>query len=107
MRLAEHLTVLCAWCNVCLVGENLTCPVWLVKTWRAPSRHCRDVRVYRRTTKAMHDVSTRSLSPPEQPPPRTVLRGHQRRQAFVGLVKAYLGLNILLLVQGAPQTAVC
>ena len=38
--------------NVCLVG----------KTRRAPSRHCRDPRVYGHTTTAMHDMST--LSPP-------------------------------------------
>ena len=28
---------------------------WSVKTRRAPSRHCRDARVYGHTTTAMHD----------------------------------------------------
>ena len=31
---------------------------WSVKTRRAPSRHCRDARVYGHTTTAMHDMST-------------------------------------------------
>ena len=48
MRLAQHLTALRAWCNVFLVGENR----------RAPSRHCRDARVYGRKTTAVHDTST-------------------------------------------------
>ena len=30
---------------------------WSVKTRRAPSRHCRDSRVYGHTTTAMHDMS--------------------------------------------------
>ena len=38
--------------------------VWSVKTGGAPSRHCRDARVYGHTTSAMHDIS----SPP--PPPQ-------------------------------------
>ena len=29
---------------------------WSVKTRRAPSRHCRDARVYGHTTTAMHDI---------------------------------------------------
>ena len=36
---------------------------WSVKTRRAPSRHCRDGRVYGHTTAAMHDMCT-------SPPPR-------------------------------------
>ena len=31
---------------------------WSVKTLRAPSRHCRDARVYGHTTTAMHVTST-------------------------------------------------
>ena len=37
-------------------------PVWLVKTQRAPSRHCKDVGVYGVTTTAMHDMSTSHLA---------------------------------------------
>ena len=37
---------------------------WLVKTRRAPSRHCRNARVYRHTPTAMHEMS----SPPPPPP---------------------------------------
>ena len=38
----------CAWCK--------QVSAWLVKTRRAPSRHCKDARVYGRTTTAMHDI---------------------------------------------------
>ena len=31
---------------------------WSVKTRRAPSRHCRDARIYGHTTTALHDMST-------------------------------------------------
>ena len=31
---------------------------WLGKTWRAPYRHCRGVRVYGHTITAMHDMRT-------------------------------------------------
>ena len=47
MRLAEHLT-----------GALRLVPamsVWSVRTRRAPSRHCRDARVYGHTTTAAHD----------------------------------------------------
>ena len=33
-------------------------PVWSVKTRRAPSRHCRDARIYDHITTAMHDMNT-------------------------------------------------
>ena len=39
---------------------------WSVKSRSAPSRHCRDVRVYGHTTTAMHDMST--------PPPLCCLK---------------------------------
>ena len=35
--------------------------VWSVKARRAPSRHCRDARVYGHTTTVMHDMSTPSI----------------------------------------------
>ena len=38
---------------------------WSVKTRRAPSRHCRDARVYGHTTTAMHDMNG---SPPPPTP---------------------------------------
>ena len=38
-------------------------PVWLVKTRRAPSRHCGDAGVYGYTSTAMHDMGT----PPPYP----------------------------------------
>ena len=41
--------------------------VWSVKTRHAPSRHCRDARVYGHTTTAMHDIEY--LSPIEYTPP--------------------------------------
>ena len=41
---------------------------WSLKTRRAPSRHCRDTRVYGHTTTAMHDIEytppARAPSPP-------------------------------------------
>ena len=43
-----------------LVGER---SAWLVKAWRAPSRHSRDARVYGHTTMAMRKLSTPPLSP--------------------------------------------
>ena len=45
------------------VASHLVLPMfaWSVKTRRAPSRHCRDARVYGHTTTAMHDN--------ENPPP--------------------------------------
>ena len=38
---------------------------WSVKTRPAPSRHCRDARVYSHTTTAIHDIST-PTSPPSK-----------------------------------------
>ena len=57
MRLVEHLTALRGWCY------NIAMSAWSVKTRRAPSRHCRDARVYDHTTTAMHDVEY-TLPPP-------------------------------------------
>ena len=45
---------------------------WSMKTRRAPSRHCRDARVYGHTTTAMHDMTTPS------PPAASFSRGSQR-----------------------------
>ena len=39
---------------------------WAVKTRRAPSRHCRNARVYDCKTTAMHEMTT--PPPPEAPP---------------------------------------
>ena len=36
---------------------------WSTKARRAPSRHCRDARVYGHTTTAMHDMSVPPLHP--------------------------------------------
>ena len=36
-------------------------PAWSLKTRRAPSRHCRDARVYGHTTTAMNEMSTPPL----------------------------------------------
>ena len=47
-------------------------PAWSVKTRRAPSRNCRDARVYDHTTTAMHGVSTPAPLPTrdiDAPPP--------------------------------------
>ena len=49
---------------------------WSVKTRRAPSRHCTDIRVYGRTTTAMHDMST----PPPTPQRATCLLGYIARR---------------------------
>ena len=43
-------------------------PAWSLKTRHAPSRHCRNARVYGHTTTAMHKLSTPSPLPS---PPRT------------------------------------
>ena len=43
-----------------LVSSN----AWSMKTRRAPSRRCRDARVYGHTTTAMHDMSTAPTLPP-------------------------------------------
>ena len=56
MRLAQHLH-----------GASRlvhAMPAWSVKTRRAPSRHCRDARVYDHTTTAMHDDMSMSTLPP-------------------------------------------
>ena len=60
MRLGKRLTPLRAWCKVQAMSA------WSVKTRRAPSRQCRDVRVYGHTTTAMHSN--------EYPPPRPCLK---------------------------------
>ena len=39
-------------------------PVWWMKTRRAPSRHCRDTRVYDINTTAKHEISTPPILPP-------------------------------------------
>ena len=41
-----------------------TMSAWCVKTLRAPSRHCRDARVYVQTTTATHGMRIPCLSPP-------------------------------------------
>ena len=70
MRLAQRLTAPRAFCK--------TMSAWSVKTRRALSRHCKDVRVYGHTTTAIHDVST-SSPPPDlflieyTPPPSSQL----------------------------------
>ena len=44
-------------------------PAWSVKTGHAPSRHCRDARVYAHTTSAMHVIWDRVyISPVEYTP---------------------------------------
>ena len=61
LRLAEHFKAFRAWCQRCLA--------WSVKTRPAPFRHCRDARVYGRTTTAVHDNEyTPSPSHFPQPP---------------------------------------
>ena len=57
MRLAKHLTALRAWCK--------QMSAWSAKTRRAPSRHCRDARVYGHTTTAMHDNDYTPPPPPD------------------------------------------
>ena len=51
MRLAQYLTVFCAWCK-----QRLP-----VKTQRAPPRHFRDARVYDHAATAMHGMGTPPL----------------------------------------------
>ena len=46
----------------------LAMSAWSVKTRRAPSRHCRDARVYGHTTTAVHD---RSIHDPYRTGPLT------------------------------------
>ena len=49
MRLAEHTSRFAS--RLVLLAMS----IWSVKTPRAPSRHCRDARVYGHTTTTMHD----------------------------------------------------
>ena len=51
--------------SLCLV---LAMSGWSVKTRRAPSRHCRDARVYGHTTTAMHEMNN--------PPPPFFFSSH-------------------------------
>ena len=44
----------------------LAMSAWSVKTRRAPSRHCKDARVYGHTTTAMHD-NEYAPPPPRRP----------------------------------------
>ena len=44
-----------------------TMSAWSVKTGRAPSRHCRDARVYGHTTSTMHDIGSVPLLIPAHP----------------------------------------
>ena len=68
MRLAGHLTALRALCK-----QSMS--VWSVKTRHAPSRHCRDARVYGHMPTAMHEIE---YIPPIEytphPPPPSPLR---------------------------------
>ena len=52
-----QLILTCDWRNTSRFASRLmqASSAWSVKTRRAPSRHCRDARVYRHTTTAMHD----------------------------------------------------
>ena len=54
---------------------------WSVKTRRAPSRHCRDARVYGHTTTAMHDN--------EYPPPSLLFLRKPTRKPVPGGVLSY------------------
>ena len=49
----------------------LAMSAWSVKTRRAPSRHCRDARVYDHTTSAVHDIEYTPSTPP--PPSGTLI----------------------------------
>ena len=49
IRLAQHLSTLRAWCEQAMSAGS-------VKTRRAPSRHCRDAKVYGHTTATMHNT---------------------------------------------------
>ena len=62
-----------------LVQETST---WLVKTRRAPSRHCRDARGYGHTAAVMHDMITRPPSLCRCFPP-TALAAHQLRRSRI------------------------
>ena len=47
-------------------------PAWSAKTRRAPSRRCRDARVYGHTTTAMRDLEYIPRPPPPPPPHSTL-----------------------------------
>ena len=64
MQLTLHATRRSPHGASCLAQAMLA---WSVKTRHAPSRHCRDTRVYGQTTTAMHDNEYTSPSPPFQP----------------------------------------
>ena len=66
---------------------------WSVKTRRAPSRHCRDARVYGHTTTAMHDMST--LPPTPSPAARIVSFRRRRKIAIRHCAAVCAGLLFL------------
>ena len=55
---------------------------WSVKTRHAPSRHCRDARVYGHTTTAMHEIEY--ISPIEYTPPPAPLLSSNAFPTFPG-----------------------
>ena len=88
MRLAGHLTA------PSRLVQSMS--AWSVKTRHAPSRYCRDARVYGHTTTAMHEIESTSLlsaAPPETRPQRTFGFSLVRRaycSLFVALVSPCL-----------------
>ena len=57
---------------------------WSLKTRHAPSRHCRDARVYGHTTTALHEIEY--ISPIEYTPPPPI---PSERRDFWGVGTAY------------------
>ena len=90
LGLAGHLTALRAWCKQCLRGRH------------APSRHCRDAKVYGHTIPAMHEIEY--ISPIEYPPPPAAVRnilakhcghsGRQHKNRFVFILKSEISLYL-------------
>ena len=80
---------------------------WLVKTRHAPSRHCRDARVYGHTTTAMHEIEY--ISPIEYTPPSLTKKHYVASLASKGVAaeaKAYAserGGDVRQLVVGGAR----
>ena len=89
MKVTHHAshrtpTVLRAWYTRCLPGR--------CKSRRAPSRHCRDVRVYGHMITAMHKLST---PPPPPAKPGQELSQHSRFSIQYFVLGAYDGLRLV------------
>ena len=69
-----------------------TISTWSVKTRRAPSRHCREARVYGHTTTAIHDIE---YPPPPRPRPAFRARYLHKGDRYRGGLSENVSFDIL------------